>query len=304
MEIQYPYVYKGWPNCVHLSNDIVELVATTDVGPRIIRFGFVGETNEFVEIEETLGQTGGDQWKNYGGHRLWFAPEDPVRTYYPDNSPIEFENHGNFVRLIQPVEATSGIKKEIDIFLSPDSHQVTVVHRLFNHTLWTVELAPWALSVMAPGGVAIAPLPPRAEHPDALLPVNSLSMWAYTDMSDPRWAWGKKHITLQQDPSCKLPQKVGLLSTDGWVAYANNDHLFVKTFNPELEYMHPDFNSNIELFTNNKILEVETIGALVELQPEGSIEYTEVWHLFKGIKQPENENDVVNFVLPAIESIT
>ena len=303
MEIRYPYLYNGWPNCVHLSNNIVDLVATTDVGPRIIRFGFVGENNEFVEIEETLGQTGGDQWKNYGGHRLWFAPEDPVRTYYPDNSPIEFENHDDYVRLIQPVEETSGIKKEIDIFLSEESNQATIVHRLYNHTLWPVELAPWALSVMAPGGVAIAPLPPRGKHPDALLPVNSLSMWAYTDMSDPRWTWGYKAILLQQDPSCNLPQKAGLLSTEGWVAHANNDHLFVKTFNPELDYLHPDYNSNIELFTNNKMLEVETIGALVELQPEESIEYTEVWHLYKDIKQPKNEADVVNIVLPAIESI-
>ena len=81
--------YGGWPNCVKLSNDQIELIATTDVGPRIIRFGYVGGQNLFTECKDQLGKTGGDKWRSYGGHRLWHGPEDPQRTYYPDNSPIE-----------------------------------------------------------------------------------------------------------------------------------------------------------------------------------------------------------------------
>ncbi|MCX5770994.1 MAG: hypothetical protein NTZ09_12080 [Candidatus Hydrogenedentes bacterium] len=37
--------YGGWPNCVRVTNGTVELIATTDVGPRIIRVGFVGGQN-------------------------------------------------------------------------------------------------------------------------------------------------------------------------------------------------------------------------------------------------------------------
>ena len=37
--------YKGWHNCYRVSNGEVELVVTGDVGPRIIRFGFVGGQN-------------------------------------------------------------------------------------------------------------------------------------------------------------------------------------------------------------------------------------------------------------------
>jgi hypothetical protein len=62
--------YAGWERCVRLSNGIVELVATMDVGPRIIRFGFIGGDNEFKEYPEMLGKTGGDEWRIYGGHRL------------------------------------------------------------------------------------------------------------------------------------------------------------------------------------------------------------------------------------------
>ena len=79
--------FQGWPNCYRVSNGTVEFIATTDVGPRIISFGFTGGANLFFVREDFAGQTGGTEWKNYGGHRVWHAPEDKVRTYEPDNAP-------------------------------------------------------------------------------------------------------------------------------------------------------------------------------------------------------------------------
>jgi len=34
--------YFGWPESYWLSNDEVELVAPSEIGPRIVRYGFVG----------------------------------------------------------------------------------------------------------------------------------------------------------------------------------------------------------------------------------------------------------------------
>ena len=48
--------YRGWPNCYRLSNGLIDLIVTTDVGPRVIRFGFVGEENEFKEYDDDGGQ--------------------------------------------------------------------------------------------------------------------------------------------------------------------------------------------------------------------------------------------------------
>ena len=39
--------YRGWPNCWRLANDYVELIATADVGPRIIHFAPAGGENVF-----------------------------------------------------------------------------------------------------------------------------------------------------------------------------------------------------------------------------------------------------------------
>lgn len=134
--------YRGWPSCIKLTNGHIELIATTDVGLRIIRFGFVGGQNLLKEYEDQVGKTGGDTWRIYGGHRLWHAPEDPRRTYYPDNAPIKYTWDGKTLKLIQPVEAATGIEKQIDITLDSKTNRVKLVHRLVNNNVWDVQACP------------------------------------------------------------------------------------------------------------------------------------------------------------------
>ena len=58
---------QGWKKCVRLSNGVIELIGTLDVGPRIIRFGFVGDENQFCEFVEQMGKTDGEVRRAYGG---------------------------------------------------------------------------------------------------------------------------------------------------------------------------------------------------------------------------------------------
>ena len=296
--------YRGWPGCYRLSNSLIDLVVTTDVGPRIIRFGFVGEENEFKEYVDTAGKVGGDEWRIYGGHRLWHAPEARPRTYCPDNSPVTLEEHGDFVRLVQPTEAPTGIQKEIDIRLPPADPHVEVIHRLRNTNLWAVELAPWALSVMAEGGTAIIPLPPRRLHQENLLPANTIALWAYTDMADPRWRWGAKYVLLSQDSNAPNPQKFGVMDADGWAAYARAGHLFLKRFSYVEGARYPDLGCSVEAFTSAAMLELETLGPLVQLQPGGAVEHLERWHLFRNVPTPRNDADVDRDVLALVVKTT
>jgi hypothetical protein len=289
--------YKGWKNCCRISNGKIELIVTTDVGPRVIRFGFVGGQNLFKEYDAQLGQRGGKKWRIYGGHRLWHAPEAEPRTYFPDNFPVAVEKRGSIVRFIQPVEPTTGIAKEIDIKLA-GNNRVELVHRLRNAGHWPVELAPWALSVMAPGGTAIVPLPKRGRHPKDLLPGNLLTVWLYTDMTDPRWTWGRKHILLRQDTA--PPQKLGALVPDGWAAYALNGQLFVKKFACVPGANYADFGCNFETFTNHEMLELESLGPFAKIEPGQSVEHRETWLLFDSVPAPQNDRDVDRHVLAKV----
>lgn len=291
----------GWPHCCRLANDQIELIATTDVGPRILRFGFRDGPNLFHVEAGLQGQTGGDEWRAYGGHRLWHAPEAFPRSYAPDNGPVAYEHAGDRVRLTQPVEPATGIQKAMEIWLDPQAPRAQVRHRLQNHNPWPVELAPWALSVMAPGGTAVLPLPPRAPWgPEQLLPTGHLTLWSYTDLADPRWTWGTQFVLLRQDPARPAPQKIGLRQPEGWAGYVSAGDLFVKTFGFDPAARYPDFNSSFESYVDGALLELETLGPLLALAPGASVEHVETWHLWRGVPTPADDADVAAHILPRL----
>ena len=274
--------YAGWSNCYRLSNGEVELIVTSDVGPRIIRYGFEGGQNFFVELEEDLGKTGGDNWRLYGGSRLWVGPEDPVYSYGADNDPVRVEISGNRLTAQAPVEHT-GVQKAIAVELSDEGSAVRVVYTLANRTIWPLRIATWVLTMMAPGGAGITTLPPRGTHPEVLAPTNPLVVFAFTNMADPRWTWLEKYIVLRQDPQNADPEKIGLFNPATRGAYLLNGELFVKKFAASPEEEYPDMGASYETFTNERFLEIETLGPLRTLQPGESIDHVEEWSLHRPV---------------------
>lgn len=292
--------YAGWENCVKITNGIIDAIITTDVGPRIIFFGFCNDVNEFCEYPDQVGTVGGDEWNIFGGHRLWHSPEAKPRTYQPDNTKIDWKEIKNGVYIIQPTESWTHIQKTIEFVLEPNAPSATVIHSLTNKGPWPIELAVWALSVMAPGGKAIIPHPQG--DPKALLPNRVLALWPYTNMNDKRVYWGDKFTILSQDTSATCPFKVGLSVADGWTAYANHNHLFVKYFIYDEDGNYPDFGVSVESYTDERMLELETISPLVTLEPGESVSYEENWVLIDNVKAPSNDDDVVKNIIPYIKS--
>jgi hypothetical protein len=292
--------YQGWKNNLRVANGTVELVLTLDVGPRIIRYGFVGGKNVLKEYPEQLGKTGEKEWKIRGGHRLWLAPEDVKRTYSPDNGPVEHRMLGErSVRLTQAPEPAYGIQREIDVTLAASGSQVTLIHRIKNVGTAPTELAPWALTVMAPGGTEIIPLPAKRAHPEALLPNQTLVLWPYFDFKDPRWSFGSKYITLKQDAG-RGPTKAGLAHQSGWVGYWNGGTLFVKRLPYQAGKTYPDQGCNFETFTNQDMLEVETLGPLVKLAPGEQVEHREEWELHREVAAPTDEAAIDKAILARV----
>lgn len=273
--------YKGWPNSYRVSNGQVELVVTGDVGPRIIRFGFVGGQNLLKEFADQLGKSGEKAFQLRGGDRVWKAPEDPVATWAPDNVAVSVEVTKNGVIATAPVEPLTGLQKQIAVEMAPTGTSVTVTHRITNKTLFPLEFAPWALTMMAPGGTVVTGFPPRGRHPVNLEATNPLVMWAYTDLSDKRWGFTKKYLTLRQDPENAEPQKLGMFNPDTWAAYILNGEAFVKRYRADPTKVYPDFGCSFETFTNNEFLEVETLGPMTKLEPGKGVNHVETWSLHK-----------------------
>ena len=276
--------YKDWPNSYRMSNGEVELVVLTDVGPRVIRYAFAGGQNLFKEFEQQMGKSGEKEWQPRGGHRLWISPEDPIASYALDNSPIHAELHSGSIVLIGNVEKETGLQKQITVKLAPTGSRVEVVHRITNRSGKPYRLAPWALTMMAQGGVGITGFPPRGTHPKDLPPTNPLVMWAYTDFSDSRWRFTKKYLILRQDAKNSVPQKAGTFNKNTFGAYLLGSDLFVKTSKASDPMQQPDYGCSYETFTNADFLEQETVGPLSNVQPGASVEHTEHWSLHKNVK--------------------
>ena len=197
-----------------------------------------------------------------------------------------------------------GIRKAMTITLAENAPEAVILHRLTNEGTEPVELASWALSVMAPGGLEIIPLPALGEHPRDLLPNRLMVPWPYTDMTDPRWRFGWKFITLRQTDD-GTPTKLGLAHREKWVGYLNNDALFIKTFDFTEGAVYPDFGCNFETFTNSEMLEIESLGPLRRLQPGESVEHTERWHLIGNVPQPASlhEEDIAAWITPILAGV-
>src|SRR5580658_8493471 len=158
--------FNGWQKNLRLCNGTVELIVTLDVGPRILSYRKCGGFNPLKIFEDQAGTTGEQVWRSRGGHRLWIAPEDKVLTYFPDNAPVKWEKPGELrIKLVSLPETTSGNQKEIEIALAPAGTGVTVTHRVTRIDSTPAYLAPWALTVLTAGGIAVVPQPQLGQHP-------------------------------------------------------------------------------------------------------------------------------------------
>jgi hypothetical protein len=293
--------YNGWPNCIRLYNDEIELIVTTDIGPRMVKFGYINCQNFLHLVPEHAGKTGGAQWRIYGGHRLWLAPEAIPLSYNPDNDKVDFIIRDNSIKLTQPKESITGIVKEMEITLSADKNEVKIVHRILNQNAHEVELSIWPITMLAAGGRAIIPQEPFAEGDDFLLPARPLVLWHYTKMNDPRWIWGEKYILVNQNPFFKSEQKIGVMNKQGWTAYYLNGELLIKKFDFNGDRLYPDYGCNNETYICANYLEIETLGPLTKISPGGIVEHTEYWQLTKVIAD-ESEASIDEKILPLVKS--
>jgi hypothetical protein len=290
-------------NCLLISNGTAEVIIATEIGPRIVGYRLVGKENVFAELgANSVEKTEFGEWHPWGGHRLWHSPEAMPRSYYPDDIPVQVETiNDNSVKLTEAVEPPTGIQKEMKVILHPEGSRVTILHKLTNHGIWPVELAPWALTIVRGGGTVIIPNEPFVPHSDDLLPARTMILWKFTDLGDPRWTFGSKYIRLQSDGTRPMPQKIGVGNKQEWAAYLGEGSLFVKRF-PYVEgEAYPDDGCNFETFTEGLFTELESLGPLCWLQPGESTVHVEDWFLFDGVKIDETDESIDKNFLPLIE---
>ncbi|MBP0955336.1 MAG: hypothetical protein J6M90_06810 [Oscillospiraceae bacterium] len=289
--------YKNFGKCVFLDNGLMSMGITVDVGPRVIYCALKGRENVFFEDTErrfTEKVEGGGEWVNYGGHRLWCAPEVNPETYSPDNAPVEYKVAGNTVTVTPPA-TPFGKAFSMEVTLDDERPVVSVTHRIRNVSDSTAKYAAWAISGMCAGGVEKIPL---STAKTGYLGNRTFALWDYSDIRDPRFDMDNDCIRLRQDEFMKNPFKIGVNVDEGFAAYAVKGQIFVKTV-PEYRHTeYPDFACNFESYTNHMFLECENIGEYREYAPGEEAVLAEKWYI---IDNPDNDEPVLERIRAELE---
>jgi len=282
--------------CVEIANDKISLLVSLSVGPRVLSLKSKSGDNLLAELPDlTLDCPGTGPFHLYGGHRLWYAPEEPSVTYLPDDSPVDVQVLDNGVHVTQDVESQTGIQKELKIHLIEDKAEVEVKHKITNEGKQEWTLAPWAITQLIPGGVGILPLYGGGNPDNPTLPDRSLVLWPYTDIKSPHITWGNEQILIQAQMQ-EGSLKVGFTNPAGWLAYWIEGTLFVKRadYDPQAAYF--DFGSPSQCYCNPHFIELETLAPITKLAQGQSVEHVERWQVYENVEWQDDLKDILDLI--------
>jgi hypothetical protein len=269
--------YHGRPTR-RLASRFLWLEACSRCGPRIVRLGLAGSTeNVLAETPEIGWETPFGRYELLGGHRLWYAPEDAERVAAPDSDGLTLtEQPGMALRLDGADEPSTGLRRSMRIELEADAPAVRVAHELRNIGPRPLELAPWSITQLPTGGLVRLPQPapvPRHEvHPNRLL-----ALWPYASWRDERLGLQDGGVTIRAEPGPRF--KLGTWVEDGWLSHERAGVHFLMTFAADAAARYPDMGCNVEIYCDERYVELEILGPLARLEPGQTVALDERWEL-------------------------
>ncbi len=311
-----PTTYKGWNGYV-LKNDLVQLHVIPEIGGRVIQYT-LGDEDFFWVNEELAGktslETGLDPegaWLNYGGDKLWPAPQgwdndqqwpgppDAVLDGQPYRPDIQLEPEG--IQLTSRDDPRCGIRFSRRLQLDVDSTHVSVEATMIN-----VSDRPrrWGIWSHTQFDASLLHSQDYNQLMRAWCPVNPNSTFdrgyrvIFGEQDNPSFAVDTKQ-GLMKVSYRYLVGKIGLDSHAGWVATVDgrNGNVFVQRFRFEPEKAYPD-RSSVEFWHNGKgrihaynkwidmpddsqenpyVFESEILSPFALLQPGESYTWTYDW---------------------------
>jgi len=284
-------LFEGY-QCLLLENQQLSIWITKDVGPRIIGLSLAGGDNLMVVLPDAkISVESGEDYSLRGGHRLWYGPEKPETTYITDDQPLDIDSVQDGVKIIQPVDGATGIQKILQISLDKDKAEITIEHELLNTGSNPYQLAPWAVTMMRTGGEAILPLQLEQDDPYGLWPNRQLAFWPYTDIKSEHLVMANRAVIVKAMMTTGA-LKIGAPNPIGWIAYRFEKTLFVKrsVYRPNQDYL--DRQSSSQIYCNPSVIELETLGPIVNLATGESTRHLETWQIYHEGEWPKEVLDL------------
>ncbi len=270
--------YRGWTNCVRLSSEAMEVVVVPQVG-RIMRICKPTGPNLLWENPELDGSSAprGADWTNYGGDKLWPAPQ--ARWAWPppkelDGSPYKARIEGGKVVLVSP---PSRLGIQFTRLISLSGSHLTVENLMRNVSKSGVEWSIWQVAQLnRPQGIR-ASAKPSFEFPRGWRPYPGVNMPPNVILE------GKEHFEARHHPSesYKIAANGRPFRLVG--VWPSGTELSMQAlFMPK--GVHPDGDAPMQIFSNpepNAYMEAELTGPIVKLKAGAVTKTTIVFTLFE-----------------------
>lgn len=309
--------FKGWEGYA-LQNGVVQLNVLPDVGGRVIRYA-LGDKN-FLWINPAVAGkcspvTGLDakgEWMNYGGDKLWPAPQgwssdeewpgppDGILDGQPHQAVVDKANAS--IHLTSRNDPHSGIRFSRKIHLYPRSSRVGFQATMTNVDKKDRRWGIWAHTQLDAG------VPGSDDYNHVLrswCPINPKSSFKngyrviFGPEDNPQFTVDKQRQLMCVNYKY-LVSKLGLDSPNGWIATVDGrkGDVFVQHFVYEADRAYPD-GSSVEFWTNGKgkiyaynkwciqpetpaenpyVLESEMISPFAQLKPGQSYTWNYDWY--------------------------
>jgi hypothetical protein len=268
---------QQWGKVLWLQSAGVEIGVALDFGIRIVHLSCEGMENLYYVQPNDLSDnfTKGD-WRVYGGHRLWMAPECEESYCPSENAPIRYTVLPNGVELEQDTEPLLQISKRLTITFLEDGG-VALDQKIINCSDKTITGASWGVNTLDGGGQArIAFTGQRGYNPQRVV-----SLWGLTNLHDPRIRFEKESVTATHMAEITDYFKIGLYANPGEAVLKNKGQELTITFDAEPLQCYMDNGCNFELYLCSRFMELETLGTRTDIRPGECASHREVWHLKK-----------------------
>jgi len=274
--------YRGWRDSYRMTNGDVEVVVVPQIA-RIMGYAAAGGQNVLwfndALPRRRIGRTPPADYPNYGGHKLWVAPQD-AWTWPPHLEldrgacTVQVRVDGS-LRMIGTPSPEAGVRFDREIRLAPTGTGVEVKQIMVNVSDGPVRWAIWDVTQASTGGVGFVPLGQGAR-------------WRTGDGAPLSDQWGRVGDVLLLR-AAGTTEKVFISGPPGCLGCAQGGWVFLKTFDVAPE-PPPDPETPREVWVGTGgFMELEIVGPAVELEPGESATLAETWRLLRA--GPEAETD-------------
>jgi hypothetical protein len=277
--------YHGWSGVYRLTNGTVDLIFVPQIG-RILRYGYVGERNVLWENAALAGKTtdlsrAGADWQNYGGDKLWPAPQsawgwppDPVS----DSGAQTVQVLPNKTLLVTgPVSVKYGVRFQREITLNPSGTGVTLRNTMTNVGSDTKEWGIWEVA--------------QADDPEETLFAASDEKrfpGGYKSFGDQKPAAGQVRVEgglVKIRRRADHNAKIGGRSAGSWIESRWGALRFRVAADLPKAGDYPDGGCGQEIYTSddpNRYVEMELLAPVQKLDAGASTRINTHWSLSRG----------------------